>query len=66
MKSRVLEPRKPGEAPPPNWKQHCWEDGHAVLVGRFAHYCAELDGRTLDETLPEFAACACFGQEPTA
>ncbi|HZN68024.1 MAG TPA: hypothetical protein VFB66_22250 [Tepidisphaeraceae bacterium] len=35
------------------------ERGH-ILTGRFAHYCHDWDGLTMDETCDEFeSTCAC-------
>ena len=41
------------------WEVDCLRDRGRVLTGKFAHYCNEWDGMTVDETCAEFAACLC-------
>ena len=31
-----------------------------VLTGRFAHFCWDWDGMTVDETTEEWKCCTCF------
>jgi len=36
--------------------------GH-ILTGNRAHYCPELDDIPIDETVPEYEDCCCFGYD---
>lgn len=35
-----------------------------ILTVRFAHYCWDWDGMTVDETTEEWKCCTCFASLP--
>ena len=44
---------------PETWEEVCLKERDEVLKGRFAHYCYDWDGLTVDETCHEFTSCNC-------
>ena len=41
------------------WQADCLRENGRVLTGMFAHYCADWDFLTVDETTAEFEYCSC-------
>jgi hypothetical protein len=38
----------------------CLQERGRILRGRYAHYCDDWDGLTVDETCDEWDTCTCF------
>jgi hypothetical protein len=48
--------REPSSA---DWKEDCLKYRGVVLIGKYAHWCAEWDGLPIDEHMPEWP-CGCY------
>lgn len=44
----------------PSFEQDCKRERGRLLVGKYAHYCFDWDGLTVDESTLEFQCCQCF------
>jgi hypothetical protein len=52
----------PGDWTDEEWALVCARYHARVLMGDYAHFCADWDELPVDETCEEFECCTCYGE----